>query len=253
MNRYDRFWAAHLRGAQHMARLPAAQGFIEKLLRADHTQRLTMAQIELEEWIHGTWLNEAQLFSEMSNRRQTVISAKRQEMEAMQRKKAVGNGRERVDAFAQNTHRAVGETGELSTYDQFLAMTQGKQTNILFSNDTSDDILMGLSRQFLALDPNAKVLASPETFEVSCQLRMPSTTMEVADEVIEVPGSTVTVNANLFQGNASSGDGLYIIDVERKAGDIFAFQKLFKMLKSNFQPVLEDNAEDPLDKDMEMI
>jgi hypothetical protein len=188
----------------------------------------------------------------MSDRRQSVLNAKRQEMEALQKKNRGGGNGNRVYAFAQNTHRAVGATGEISTYDQFIAMTNGRQTNILFSEDTCEGTMSRLAKDFLSIDPNAKISVSPETFEVSAQLRMPSARIEVADEFIEVPGASLSITASLFKGS-DSNDNIYIVDMERKAGDMLAFQKMFKMFKSIFQPLLEDNEEDPLDKDMEMI
>jgi len=253
LNRYDRFWAAHLRGAGHMAHHQKAQQFVEKLLRADPSQRLTMEQIESEEWIHQEWLNESQLFTEMESRRQKVLNAKRQEMmEAMRKREQRGGNavrRDRVDVFAQDTHRG---TGVVSTYDQFLDATAGRQLNVLFSYANAEETLMRLTKEFLTIDENARVVSSPETCNISAQLRMAPARIEVADEVIEVPGASLSVSVNLFQG--SGGDGVLIVDLERKAGDLIAFQKMYKLLNANFQPpAVEQHEEDPLDEDIGML
>lgn len=241
LNRYDRFWAAHLRGAGHMKNLIGAQHFIERIFRPDPNARLTIDQMTKDDWFNGAVLSSEQIFTEMNRRKQHVENAKEEEMMAAMRTKQQGN-RNNVDVFNTATYRSLAT----STYEQFLASVEGRQAMVIFSGDSKDESLAKLKRELLAIDENAAIDIAGNYLNTS--IRMPPTKIELEDEVIEVPGPVVTIATNAFQGNS---DNLCILDIQRKAGDILAFHKLFKTVKATFSPPEIEEA--TFTETMEMI
>jgi serine/threonine protein kinase len=82
LNRHDRFWAAHLRNAQHMAANLKAQDFLNRIFLKTPSDRMTLDGMKTHEWMQGVSLTPEELYSSMSRRREAVRQG--QEREALE-------------------------------------------------------------------------------------------------------------------------------------------------------------------------
>mmetsp|Transcript_20116 Transcript_20116/g.28917 ORF Transcript_20116/g.28917 Transcript_20116/m.28917 type:complete len:477 (+) Transcript_20116:131-1561(+) len=248
MNRYDRFWAAHLRGAGHMRDKRIAQDFVNRIFVPDPNKRLTLEAMDSHEWFCQDTLDHRRLSNMMSDRKRKIEDAKAAERAAARKTNTRGGA---VDVFERNTHRSVGAPPPIydPTSPSANLMTE------FYTPVSEEDILVRLTREIVGLDPAAQVEASPGSYSVKATVRLPGESFEMDGEVISTPGAAVNIAANVYQADASSSD-VYLVSVHRGGGEPFAFKKLFQALKGKMAPDPEDGAggeEEEFSEDIGMI
>lgn len=254
LNRYDRFWAAHLRGAGHMRDKTHAMDFINKILVPAVDKRMTIQDMKRHQWFQGENLTEERLYRAMDERKRRVDQAREQERISAKTAAAAQGGRGgAVNVFDRDTHRSLGgavcppiySIGTNSSLAEFYALLA-----------TADgDLLMRLTQQITKLDPTATIEASPGNFSIQATLRVPGETFEFeGEEISSPPSAPISFSAQIYQVDESSTD-VGVVGLNRVNGEVFAFQKLFRTLKDFFTPSnnLSADTEEEFSEDIGMI
>jgi hypothetical protein len=237
LNRYDRFWAAHLRGAGHMRDRTQAMDFINKTLVPAIDKRQTIPEMASHPWLTEESLSAERLFLVMEERKRRVDQAREQERLAAARTAAQnGNQRGAVNVFERETHRSLG--GACPPIYPSAAAPMAEFYTALSAPDGSD-VLMRLAKELARLDPAASIEASPGSYLLHATLRLPGDTFDLdGEEVVCPPSAPLTFTANVYQTQASSDSEasaeVGVVGFDRQQGDVFAFQKLFRQLKEAF-------------------
>lgn len=255
--RYDRFWAAHLRGAQHMANCLDAQDLLNRIFVPNPKRRMTLKDILGHPWMQGPTLHKSKLEETMRERNEKIEAIKDHERSLLQRQggvKCLGSEeRKRVDVFKRETMRSVAES--LPKYDASSCMpTYGGFTSssYQFFSHGSGDILQRLTKNLLAIDSTAKIIANSEDYVLDASLTLPGDSFELdgTTDVINIPGRTVSLRIRVFQApdeDQVEDEDLLVICVQNKSGVITDFQNCFQILKTEMlRGVREHNSLDDL-------
>jgi len=246
LNRYDRFWAAHLRGAGHMRDKTVAQDFINRVLVPKVDHRMTLSDMMEHEWLSRDGLDSRKLYDTMLDKMRAVEDAKDAEKAAARRANQGRGGA--VNAFDRDTHRSVGGAVP-PLYDP----ATGNRANELFATG-DDDILQRLTKEIIGFDGAARIEASPESFSVKAAVQSPGDSFELDGEVVETPGTTFSLNATVSRADESSD--LLVVGFQRTGGEAIAFQKFVRQMKSALAPSApSDNIaeEEEFSEDIGMI
>jgi hypothetical protein len=227
LNRYDRFWAAHLRGAGHMRDKTLAQDFINRTLVPKVEHRMSLADMKEHEWLQREGLDDRRLYSTMLDKMRLVQDARDAEKAAAQKANRGQGGA--VNAFDRNTHRSIGGA-QPPLYDSAYA----NPANELFANSGDDDLLVRLTKEIVAFDTAARIEASPESFTVKAHLKGPGDSFELDGEVIETPGAAFSIDAHVYRADDTSD--LLVVGFKRTGGEAMAFQRFLKTLKGAMAP-----------------
>lgn len=245
--RYDRFWAAHLRGAGHMTNNLAAQDLLNRIFVPNPKRRITLDDILQHEWMTGPTLDETELKEAMYERQLKIKEIRARERAVMQRQAGVKRGlgsevgeRKSVDVFKRDTHRSV--TKVLPQYDSSLfTPVYGGATSAAyqFLAEGADDILQRLTKHVLAIDTNAKVVADSDNYSIEAALTLPRESIDLDNtgDLLPFPERNVTLIIRVFQAPVEEGeehidDDLLLVTVNRKSGAVTDFQGCFQTLRN---------------------
>lgn len=247
LSRYDRFWAAHLRGAQHLTNCLDAQDLINKIFVPKPHSRITIEEMEEHAWFLGPTLDDDSLQEVMHERHSRIKAIKAKEQAMLQRqtgaKRALdpdcGGQKGVVDVFKKNTHRSVEKPLPLYDSSAFNPLYGDSTTaSYQFFAANSEDILQRLTKELLTLDPVANVVANADDYSVCASLTLPGDSFEMDGEMIATPGSKLELALNVFQADEND-ENILIVTLNRKNGVITAFQNCFQALKHQFMAEAE--------------
>jgi len=237
LNRYDRFWAAHLRSAAHMEKCVEAQDFLNKIFVPNPKRRMTIDEMQQHTWFNGPTLDAAALKEVMHERFLKIQSTKRTEVAVLQRqsgtKRGLGSDRS-VDVFSQNTHRSAGKP--LPKYEPGLLSSVFGGTSAAsyeFYAHNGDDILMRLTKAVLSFDASAKVEVDSDAYAITVALTVAGESFEIDGEVVTSADSRVSFIANVYQVNEDDSE-VVVVTLSRSNGPLLAFQKIYLSLRNVF-------------------
>lgn len=236
LNRHDRFWAAHLRSAPHMATNIAAQNCINKVFLKKPEDRYTLEKFASDAWMtSGVQYTPDQLMFEMSQKKLTVIQGKEREArEAANRARQGGDGQ--FDPFAASTaYRSVGdETDPSIILPETIPVCQMEkivQTSF-FSAVPAAALLRELRTAACSIDSDAIVTALEAGFGWNVSLKIGGQSFEFEGELIEMPCIPVEFNLNVGVIPSVESGHVYAVELVRTSGDMFSFQQAFRHVKS---------------------
>jgi serine/threonine protein kinase len=221
LGRHDRFWAAHLRTCPHFPE--AAQTLLNRVFVAEPTSRASIEDILQDPWMTADKMSNEELYEELNRRKQRVDTEKAREREAAKAKKAqqarAGAGRT-FDTFARNTARStVDVQAPVLPEDHMAARTA------FYTTEQAGDVLDQLQSVLQAVDSSAQTTVKYEQCKLKAALTLPGEAMEFEGENLAVPGAPLTVEATVFR---TEEHGPLLVEVQRRQGDMFAFDKLFQ-------------------------
>mmetsp|Transcript_25458 Transcript_25458/g.42913 ORF Transcript_25458/g.42913 Transcript_25458/m.42913 type:complete len:500 (+) Transcript_25458:103-1602(+) len=258
--RYDRFWAAHLRGAPHMETCLEAQDLLNRIFVPNPKRRITIEEMMTHPWMQGPTLDDAALKEVMHERSMRIQAIKAREHAMVQRQgghkrglgSECGDKKGSVDVFKKNTHRSVGKPLPQYEASAFHPMYGDASTApYQFYAHNSGDVLQRITAQLLQLDAAAKVQAIPDEYRVEAAVTLPGDSFELDGEVIETPGAAVQLQVHVLQASADDEDTL-VVAFSLKTGAVTAFQACFSAVRDQFEAELK-LAEMKLSDDKEQV
>ena len=239
LKRHDRFWAAHLRSAPHVATNTLAQNFINHIFLKNPEERYTLEQIAADPWFgSGIMLTPDQLKMQMMQKKMAVNQGKEQEArEAANRaRRGGGSGGGQFDPFgAATTYRSI-ETKIGSELPQLEVCVVDKlaQTSF-FSSVAPVKIVSGFATAVNSIDKDCTAQALEGGFGLRVNIKHGGDSIDFEGEVIEIPAVPIEFDARLtVVQNAEGEQQVYCIEMVRLSGDIMRFQETFKQIRSYF-------------------
>lgn len=220
-NRHDRFWAAHLRTNPNLSQ--EFQDFISRIFQVDPQQRATIEELKGHAWFQGAALSAAQIKQEMEARADRVAAAKEAEKARARAEKAARAARGGTNVFARATHRKLG------SLIPPLLPEDLDETDVYFSPNTAEDMITALegvcgemgAQDFVKKADKCKMKAN---FAPSAESG--SAPVQVAFQIYLVPAEQ------------EGGEAMCTLHAQRRAGDVFEYQKVLKALLEKAGPTL---------------
>jgi serine/threonine protein kinase len=240
LNRHDRFWAAHLRSAPHMATNLPAQSFLNKVFVKNPDERYKLSDMLADAWMtSGTEYTPEQLTAEMSHKKLAVIQGKEREArEAANRARRSGTSEGQFDPFAATTtYRSVNVGGssvlEVSS-DKIPASAVGKLLQTSFFSALPAPLLVAeLVSGLRGIDSDTELVALEEGLGISVSLNVNQQPLEFEGEIIPMPTLAVKfdVRITVVTNSSTQGKPVYAVELSRTSGDLFSFQQVFRQIK----------------------
>jgi serine/threonine protein kinase len=236
LGRHDRFWAAHLRSCPTFP--VAAQTLLNRIFVADPELRATLDDVLQDPWMQGTILTTEQIVGQMALRQERVNAQKQAEREAARLK----NSRRRVhEPFDRNTNRSS-TTSAIPIPALPADYVPGRTT--FYTIESPVGVLQSLQTIMQELGTATTELRESE-YQLKAQLRTSGDRMELDGEVVELPGAMLDIHTCMYE----TEDGIYLVDIQKNDGDVFAFEKLFREMLTRLGSVAvagtRSNEEEP--------
>lgn len=222
LNRYDRFWAAHLRTFPQMKDNLAAQAFLNKLLRAAPAERLTVLQMKDEPWLNLPVLSDLELYHTMAARKVDVDNRKKVEKEAA-----------RLEAIRQTAvdSRKVKRSAAAPPKDTTFQSSSGH--SVIYSSLPEELFVAAIHRHCLALDEAATCESGVSgSAEKRLRFTLPGETIVIPEDDIcfQTPSTALDIVLHVHTLEASESEDITAVEFVFLKGNKFMFQKFFRSL-----------------------
>ena len=240
MNRYDRFWAAHLRAAAHMRTNAIAQNYVNGILRPNPADRPTLDQLKNEEWYKFPILSDSELYKTMNGKQNIVRQAKKAEAQASR-----GNAANSVDPFSRNTHRSAASPPPCDS------VVASKLTTV-YTSIHADSILDKVYADITEMAEAAE-LKKEDDFTAHLKIMLPERIDEFEGESIVIHKSSVSMSVSVYTADVSADSDVFAVSFIREAGDMFEFHKVLQLIKNSLSGGGSNEKEELLESSMSMI
>jgi serine/threonine protein kinase len=232
LNRYDRFWAAHLRSAGHMATNTVAQNFINHIFVKNPEDRYTIDNMFDDPWMSSMpHLSPEGLKAQMMQKKHDVLQGKEREAQAAanRAKHTVGGGQ--YDPFGQaTTYRSIKDEPSLP-----VGNLESMGQTSFFSTVGPSEVVSSLKKTFGAIDNKVESNILSEGFGVRVKMSVGSQIFEFDGETIEIPAVPIEFDVRLTSiSDVTGASGVVGVEFVRIAGDVVQFQNAFKQIRASF-------------------
>jgi len=240
-NNYAKFWKAHKKYAAHFP--PAAEAFLSTVLIPDPNMRPSIDEMLKHPWCQGPIFSDEDLYHELLRRKTTVDREKAREREiAIREKEAKKNSGKQFDPFATNATRSTGY--EISEGES--EVIQRYDTSIM-APKLMDMEIKGFTNFYTA----APALAIIDELKTAVTMMEGGNVMKTTTEADKefsmkvqfVKGTDkCDMKINIY---SVPEDKIQIVQMTRKLGDPFVFNKIYKeMLEKIPDLLVNDNDND---------
>jgi len=232
-NNYAKFWKAHKKYAPHFP--DAAQEFLSEVFIPNAAMRPNVDDLLSHPWVQGPVFSDEDLYHELLRRKTTVDQEKQVEKENAKREKEAKKNGKQFDPFAKDSVRTIGfeitegdnDQGTMLKYDPSVLAP-------VFENEP-----VGFTNFYTA----APALAIVEELKVA--LNMLGGNIKMKDDFT----MKVTVSKNgeicdmLINIYSVPTEKVQLVNISRKRGDPFVFNKLYKDILDKIPDLLVNSDE----------
>jgi len=213
-NNYAKFWRAHLKYAPQIPQ--AAMDFLTTVFIPDPKARPSVDEVLQHPWCKGPIYSNDDLYQELLRRKSTVDEEKAMEKEAAKREKEAKKGKQ-FDPFQQQTARSTGleiTEGEVEVckYDPSVTAPILERQIAGFTNFYTAApalaVLDELKTALVMLGGNTKI---KDDFTIKCTFSKDGQRCDIKIDIYSMPN-----------------DKIQLVDIQRKQGDPFMFNKIYK-------------------------
>jgi len=229
-NRYDQFWAAHLKDIEISQEF---KEFVNSILVVDPAHRATLQDIREHPWMQGEMLSPQELKQQFSERRAQLSETERLRREQAEAEAADNQARQTqipfpmsADAFSCNTSRHITPDDDSCSMGPCSPPSLPEylqEAGVLYSSQNPEGLFGDILNQLACAEMKARVLKSKKStdeFKIKASFE-PSTESGLSQ--IEVD---LRVYSVFIQGNQLSA-----LHLQRRAGDLFEYQKIYKTFR----------------------
>ncbi|ETW01532.1 CAMK protein kinase [Aphanomyces invadans] len=236
MQQYQAFWAAHSRTAVFS---PMAMDLLTRIFDVNPATRITLQEIWQHPWMHEPVLSDAAMTKELMARKEKVTQEKVRAQKAKEAK-AAASAQTTFNPFDRNTHRSISmppSASSLHSADMFLPTIQScgipAYTTLRCFASSAADLLQRLHASFDTAGLK---------YVWTDSLATPSENVKAKAQISTSSGR---VDVMLRLHPVEYADGLFLVEVRRRGGDLFAFRHVFDLVSADLQDILADDAAPP--------
>ncbi|RHY88352.1 hypothetical protein DYB26_008004 [Aphanomyces astaci] len=236
---YEAFWAAHSRTAVFS---PMATDLLTRIFDVNPTTRLTLAEIWQHPWLHEPVLSETAMTNELLARKEKVTLEKLRAQKAKEDKTAAATTS--FNPFDRNTHRSIHTLHSTSletttAHDaMFFPAVQScgipAYTTLRCFASTAADLLQRLHASF-------DKVGLRYTWTDALASHVPGNDVKAKVHVTTAASGRVDVALLVTEAPG----GLFLVEVRRRAGDLFAFRQVFDLVSADLSDVLAEDVAPP--------